>query len=310
MTRSKPPSVAVPHDAPCVAHPRPVATGILERVFSAAFRGLVYPQIWEDPLVDMEALALKPTDTMVTIASGSCNVMSYLTANPAEIIAVDLSPAHVALGKLKLAAATHLPDHTSFSNLFRHANLKSNTALYERHIRPHLDAKTRKYWDGREANGRRRISRFSRGFYGTGLLGRFISAAHVISKIYGIDPRKLLRHAHAVEEAHGILDPACPRSYDSRSSKALTSIRASLFGYGHSARPVRGARLVTCRMAMIGATAQPNRAPRLRLPLKDNYIAWQALRPRLPARARLPAADPISRPAISRPCPHPPRSPS
>ena len=96
------------------AHPPALsATGILERVFSAAFRGLVYPQIWEDPLVDMEALALKPTDTMVTIASGSCNVMSYLTANPAEIIAVDLSPAHVALGKLKLAAATHLPDHTS-----------------------------------------------------------------------------------------------------------------------------------------------------------------------------------------------------
>ena len=89
------------------------ATGILERIFSAAFRGLVYPQIWEDPLVDMEALALKSTDTMVTIASGSCNVMSYLTANPAEIIAVDLSPAHVALGKLKLAAATHLPGHTA-----------------------------------------------------------------------------------------------------------------------------------------------------------------------------------------------------
>ncbi len=39
------------------------STGILERVFSAAFRGLVYPQIWEDPMIDMEALALKPTDT-------------------------------------------------------------------------------------------------------------------------------------------------------------------------------------------------------------------------------------------------------
>ncbi|MDP3524368.1 MAG: DUF3419 domain-containing protein, partial [Hoeflea sp.] len=25
------------------------STGLLERVFSAAFRGLVYPQIWEDP---------------------------------------------------------------------------------------------------------------------------------------------------------------------------------------------------------------------------------------------------------------------
>jgi S-adenosylmethionine-diacylglycerol 3-amino-3-carboxypropyl transferase len=169
------------------------STGILERVFSAAFRGLVYPQIWEDPLIDMEALELKPTDRLVTIASGSCNVMSYLTASPAEIIAVDLSPAHVALGKLKIAAATHLPGHTAFSNMFRHANLKTNLALYDRHIRPHLDEETRRYWDGREINGRRRISRFTRGFYTTGLLGRFISAAHVLGKLYGVDPRELLR---------------------------------------------------------------------------------------------------------------------
>ena len=35
-----------------------------------AFRGLVYPQIWEDPDVDMRALALKPQSRMVTIALG------------------------------------------------------------------------------------------------------------------------------------------------------------------------------------------------------------------------------------------------
>ena len=31
--------------------------GLLERAFTFAFRGLVYAQIWEDPAVDMEALA-------------------------------------------------------------------------------------------------------------------------------------------------------------------------------------------------------------------------------------------------------------
>ena len=30
--------------------------GIQERLFTLAFSGLVYPQIWEDPLVDLEAL--------------------------------------------------------------------------------------------------------------------------------------------------------------------------------------------------------------------------------------------------------------
>ena len=33
--------------------------GIQERLFTLAFSGLVYAQIWEDPLVDLEALSLK-----------------------------------------------------------------------------------------------------------------------------------------------------------------------------------------------------------------------------------------------------------
>ncbi|MCY0095608.1 DUF3419 family protein [Hoeflea ulvae] len=250
------------------------STGLLERVFSTAFRGLVYPQIWEDPLVDMQALALKPTDTLVTIASGSCNVMSYLTANPAEIIAVDLSPAHVALGRLKLAAAAHLPDHTSFSNLFRHANLKSNVALYERHIRPHLDEATRAYWDGREVSGRRRISRFSRGFYSTGLLGRFISAAHVIGKLYGVDPRDLLR-MDSVEKQREFFQSRIAPVFDSRSFKALTSLRASLFGLGIP--PAQYEALAgDAADGMVGALRVRTERLACGFPLKDNYFAWQA----------------------------------
>ena len=56
--------------------------GMLERLFTLAFHGLVYPQIWEDPEVDMEALALGPDSRMITIASGGCNVLSYLVADP------------------------------------------------------------------------------------------------------------------------------------------------------------------------------------------------------------------------------------
>ena len=62
--------------------------GVLERIFSLAFRGLVYPQIWEDPVVDMAAMEIKPHHHVVTIASGGCNVLSYLTASPARITAV------------------------------------------------------------------------------------------------------------------------------------------------------------------------------------------------------------------------------
>ncbi|MBY0519576.1 MAG: DUF3419 family protein, partial [Sphingomonas sp.] len=56
--------------------------GLLERAFTFAFRGLVYAQIWEDPAVDLEALAVTPDCHIVQIASGGCNVLSYLTADP------------------------------------------------------------------------------------------------------------------------------------------------------------------------------------------------------------------------------------
>src|ERR1044071_2506200 len=86
-------------------HEQLTRQGLLERAFTFAFRGLVYAQIWEDPAVDMEALAITPDSHVVTIASGGCNVLSYLTANPRAITAVDLNTAHIALNKLKLAAA-------------------------------------------------------------------------------------------------------------------------------------------------------------------------------------------------------------
>ena len=77
--------------------------GARERLFTLAFRGLVYPQIWEDPVIDMEALSIRQKDNIVTIASGGCNVLSYLAADPARIDAVDLNRA----GGRQLEASEH-----------------------------------------------------------------------------------------------------------------------------------------------------------------------------------------------------------
>ena len=274
MTMIDTPAIGARIDGAVVRSPALSQTGMLERIFSSAFRGLVYPQIWEDPLVDMQALALKPSDTLVTIASGSCNVMSYLTANPARLIAVDLSPAHVALGKLKLAAAAHLPGHTAFSNMFRYANLKSNVALYDRHIRPNLDSSTRAYWDGRDIMGRRRIAGFSRGFYTTGLLGRFISFAHIVAKVYGVDPRQLLR-MDSIEEQRAFFEKRIAPIFDSRSFRALTSLRASLFGLGIP--PAQYEALAgDSADGMSGALKARTERLACGFPLNDNYFAWQA----------------------------------
>jgi S-adenosylmethionine:diacylglycerol 3-amino-3-carboxypropyl transferase len=78
--------------------------GLSERLFAGFFSGLVYPQIWEDPQVDMDAMELGDHHRIVTIASGGCNILAYLTRNPDRIDAVDLNAAHVALNRLKLTA--------------------------------------------------------------------------------------------------------------------------------------------------------------------------------------------------------------
>ena len=44
--------------------------GFLERLFTLSFGGLVYPQIWEDPAIDLEAMEIAPHHHIVAIASG------------------------------------------------------------------------------------------------------------------------------------------------------------------------------------------------------------------------------------------------
>ncbi|MGZ5927070.1 MAG: DUF3419 family protein, partial [Rhizomicrobium sp.] len=68
------------------AHQAAPATsrGVLERLFTLMFQGFVYNQIWEDPSVDLEALELQPHHRLVTIASGGCNILNYLTQAPVE----------------------------------------------------------------------------------------------------------------------------------------------------------------------------------------------------------------------------------
>ena len=84
--------------------------GISERLFVWWFGGFVYNQIWEDPRVDVEALEPFAGKRLMTIASGGCNVLNYLLADPAEVYAVDLNRHHIYLTRLKLAAARHLPN--------------------------------------------------------------------------------------------------------------------------------------------------------------------------------------------------------
>lgn len=206
------------------------ATGQLERLFSRLFRGLVYAQIWEDPIADMEALNIREGEDIVCIGSGGCNVMSYLTARPGSITAVDLSPAHVALIRLKLAAARHLPRYLTFFDMFGRGDRIANVEAYDRYIAPYLDPETRAYWETRTLRGRR-ISLLSRGLYRQGVLGRFLRLVQMLARILGVKLEDALRAA-TPEAQKRVFDRQIAPVFDHPLVRLLARRRAALFGLG------------------------------------------------------------------------------
>lgn len=248
--------------------------GMLEKLFERLFRGLVYAQIWEDPEVDLEAMALTPDCHVVAIASGGCNILSYLTADPARITAVDLSRAHVALNRLKLTAAQRLPSWSEYYRFFGAADSRANPRAYDLHIAPHLDQASRAYWEGRSLHrgGRRRISIFAQNAYRHGVLGRFIGVAHVAARAYGVDFGKLLA-ARTIEEQQRFFDTVLAPLFDKPAVRWATSNRLSLYGLGIP--PAQYEALAGGRD--MGSVLR-DRVERLAcgFSLDDNYFAWQA----------------------------------
>jgi len=246
--------------------------GLLERAFAFAFRGLVYAQIWEDPVVDMDALAITPDCHIVTIASGGCNVLSYLTADPARITAVDLNTAHIALNRLKQVAARHLPDYAHFRRFFAEADSPDNVRAYKAFLRAHLDETARRYWEGRDLVGRRRIGMFRHGAYKRGLLGGFIGAAHLVARLYRIDPRVLLE-AKDMEEQRRIFEAHLAPIFDRRFVRWLTDQPASLFGLGI---PPAQYDALAGDERMAGVLRRRLERLACDYDLRSNYFAWQA----------------------------------
>lgn len=244
---------------------------LLDKAFALAFKGLVYAQIWEDPVADMAALQIGPDSRVLTIASGSCNALSYLTANPAAITCVDLNTAHIALGRLKIAAIRNL-DYADLRSFIAEADKPENAAIYREKLAPHLDEATRRYWEGRDLVGRQRIRGFTRGIYKRGLLGHFIGAAHVLAKLYKIDPSEILG-AETLEEQRRVFDERFAPIFERKLVRWLTDQPASLFGLG-----IPPAQYDALAGGQRMADVLRGRLEKLacHFPLNDNYFAWQA----------------------------------
>ena len=271
--------------------------GIQERLFTLAFSGLVYPQIWEDPVVDLQALSLKQGEHLIAIASGGCNVLSYLAAAPIAVTAIDLNPAHVALNRLKVTAISRLPDYEDFRTFFADADRRQNVSAYNRYLRPHLDAATRKYWESRDRLGRRRIGYFASNVYRHGLLGNFIAAGHLLARAHGRNPRRLL-DARSREEQRQIFDSELAPLFAKRHIRWLLDRPSSLFGLGIPPSQFEALKGEEASMADVLLS----RLQRLACgyDLTDNYFAWQAFGRRYGKHAKAPLPPYLEREAFTR----------
>lgn len=118
--------------------------GLIER---ASFRGLVFSQSWEDPVLDREALQVAPDrDTVLSITSGGCSSLNLLCLQPRKLISIDLNPVQSHLMELKLEAIRRL-EHDDFYALVASPDGAGAVSSYRRALRAGLSEEARAYWD-------------------------------------------------------------------------------------------------------------------------------------------------------------------
>jgi S-adenosylmethionine-diacylglycerol 3-amino-3-carboxypropyl transferase len=245
--------------------------GMQQRLFSFWFNSFIYNQIWEDPAVDLQALELTSDSRILTIASGGCNVLNYLTASPAHITAIDLNPYHLSLTRLKLAAMQHLPSHAAFYDFFGYADRDTNSEDYEQHIRPHLDAALDAFWQGRSILGQKRIHMFRDGLYRHTRFGYFMRLLHWIARRTHYQPEKLLT-AQSLYEQQAIFRQHIAPFFDNKLVKFLGKLPMSVFSLGI---PPQQYKAMKAQGNLIGQYRERVERLACQLPIQNNYFAWQ-----------------------------------
>ena len=114
----------------------------------ARFDYVRYANVWEDADVLCQALQPAPGRRILSIASGGDNSFA-LAADGAEVVAVDLSPAQLAMVELKRAAIRAL-DHDGLLAFLGVRPDATRLATY-RALAPVLPAGARAFWDARPA---------------------------------------------------------------------------------------------------------------------------------------------------------------
>ena len=205
--------------------------GLADKLFAHWFSRLVYAQIWEDPQSDLDALQLKPGANILTISSGGCNALAYLSANPAAVHAVDLNAAHLAMLNMKQMAIKHLPDYDAVLAYLGDANHSDNIKRYKRHIRDNLSDDANNFWESRSISGQPRYHYFAKQAYQHGLLGNFIGFAHHFVRFMGGNLSKMLE-ARNIDEQRELFNQYVAPAFETTLFKLMAQQPLALYSLG------------------------------------------------------------------------------
>ena len=125
------------------------------------FTRIRYAQCWEDADVLLEASGLTSDSRCLSIASAGDNTLALLSAEPREVVALDMNPAQLACLALRVAAYRTL-SHAELLEFIGSRACRDRKSLYRR-CRKLLSAQDREFWDRRPADIER----------GIGVIGRF-----------------------------------------------------------------------------------------------------------------------------------------
>lgn len=114
---------------------------------NADFNAIRYAQCWEDADILLSALAIRPGDVCVSIASAGDNCLAMLAHDPGRVIALDISPAQLFCLELRVAAYRNL-EHPELLELIGSRPSVRRPQLYQRCI-PLLSEPARHFWDER-----------------------------------------------------------------------------------------------------------------------------------------------------------------
>ncbi|MBI3890634.1 MAG: DUF3419 family protein [Candidatus Wallbacteria bacterium] len=152
---------------------------------------LGYSLCWDDPAIDLEALAIRPGDRVVTIASAGCNALSLLLSGAERVTAVDYNPYQNALLELKAAAVASLGREEYLQFAGETDGSPDRTALFAGRVEPALHSReAREFWAARPewiAAGVHRAGALERHFGLWRKLMRLIQGRRRIDAMFGCD---------------------------------------------------------------------------------------------------------------------------